>query len=71
MSDYLYQFKVQIYGSTPVAVVAATPVAVVAATAAAGRYRGGWGAVTLLRRLPGRSAAEDATRGRGCAAISL
>ena len=42
-----------------------------AATAAAGRYRGGRGAAVMLRRLPGRSAVEDATGGRGGAAISL
>ena len=48
---YLHQCKVQIYGSTPVAVFAA----------AVGRYRGGRGAAALLWRLEGRSAAEDAT----------
>ena len=49
----LHQLKVRIYGSTPVAVFAA----------AVGRYRGGRGAAARLRRLAGRSAAEDAT---GC-----
>ena len=46
---------------------------VAAAVAAVGRYRGGRGANALLRRLPGRSAAEDGYRGLGgrCAAISL
>ena len=48
---YLYQLKVQIYGSTPVAVFAA----------AHGRYRGGRSAAAQLRRLAKRSAAEDAT----------
>ena len=48
---YIHQLKVQIYGSMPVAVFAA----------AVGRYRGGRGAATLLRRLAARSAAEDAT----------
>ena len=48
---YLHQLKVQIYGSTPVAMFAA----------AVGRYRGGRGAAALLWRLSGRSAAVDAT----------
>ena len=40
------------------------------AASAAGRYRGERGAAALLRSLPGRSAAEDAT-GVGVVLLSL
>ena len=70
-SDYLYQLKVQIYGSTPVAVIAAAAATGRAlprraAAAAAGRAQprreGCCCPSALLRTLPGRSAASAAGR---------